>query len=221
MDYYQSYKKDRGYNIASVAGSSLGVQYTDVARANISKAKAAPVRGFIDPDGNEVTIQNMREFCAEHGLNLASMYALSAGKQQQHRGWRHITTYKGNGRGKGFKHTWDGFIDPDGNEVGPFRNLMLFCLRHGLDRMCMKRLYYGEGIQHRGWTHRNARQAQPIIHKVYRGFIDPDGHPIGPISDLGAFCRQHGLDHSGMAGLASGRKPSYRGWIYDPDQDEH
>jgi hypothetical protein len=50
--------------------------------------------------------------------------------------------------------------------------------------------------------------------KTYEGFIDPDDRPVGPITNLAAFCREHGLDKTHMVAVAHGRICSHRGWTY-------
>lgn len=43
----------------------------------------------IDPDGNECIIDNLRDFCKEHGLGQHSkMYAVANGKLKHYRGWK-------------------------------------------------------------------------------------------------------------------------------------
>ncbi|MFQ5857558.1 MAG: GIY-YIG nuclease family protein [Anaerolineae bacterium] len=115
---------------------------------------------------------------------------------------------------------WDGFIDPDGNEV-TITNLYDFCRQHGLDFPSMHRLATGRGKlrSYKGWTHRNSPRQRNYV-KTYDGFIDPDGRPVGPITNLAAFCREHGLDNTHMVAVAKGRIYSHRGWTYDNDRQK-
>lgn len=57
---------------------------------HVSAALAKRIDGFISPDGELVSIENMRSFCREHGLKQSAMYCLARGKQVQHQGWRHV-----------------------------------------------------------------------------------------------------------------------------------
>src|SRR5262249_49580544 len=65
-----------GFNVYPVAGSP----------GNIN---ARSWEGFIDPEGNEIIIQNLFEFCRQRGLNATSMYRLAKGrsKLKSYKGW--------------------------------------------------------------------------------------------------------------------------------------
>ncbi len=157
LDAMRSYEADRGFNICRIAYSSFGVSCTEDKRVSISIAKSITQTGFIAPDGNPVIIENLRSFCLERGLNLASMRALSRGKQIEHQGWRHINAPNrkpGNGKWK----WWRGFVDPQGIEVEPFPSLSIFCKEHNLTRPSMLRLYQGETQSYKGWTYRSEQQ---------------------------------------------------------------
>jgi len=67
-----------GFNIYDVAGSPGDIN-------------AQVWEGFIDPDGNEVTITNLQEFCRQHGLDHSSMIRLAGGqsKLKSYKGWTH------------------------------------------------------------------------------------------------------------------------------------
>ncbi len=120
--------------------------------------------------------------------------------------------------GEANAQVWNGFIDPDGNEV-IITNLHKFCREHGLDHPSMLRLARGHSKlkSHKGWTHRNSPRQREYV-KTYEGFIDPDGNPLGPITNLAAFCREHGLDTTHMVAVAHGRIYSHRGWTYANDR---
>jgi hypothetical protein len=110
---------------------------------------------------------------------------------------------------------WEGFIDPEGNEV-IITNLHAFCRQHGLDFPSMHRLSKGKSKlkSYKGWTHRNSVRQRDYV-KTYDGFITPDGRRAGPITNLAAFCREHGLDNTHMVALVRGSICSHRGWTYD------
>jgi GIY-YIG catalytic domain len=117
--------------------------------------------------------------------------------------------------GDTFARVWDGFIDPCGNVV-TITNLFEFSREHGLDFPSMHRLAQGKSKlkSYKGWTHRNSIRQRDYI-KTYTGFIAPDGNPVGPITNLAAFCREHGLDNTHMVAVAYGRICSHRGWTYN------
>ena len=110
---------------------------------------------------------------------------------------------------------WYGFIDPGGNVV-TISNLTEFCRLHNLDEPSMIRLSQGKSKlkSHKGWTHSNSVRKRPYI-QTYDGFVGPRGCIVGPITNLAAFCRRHGLEKTHMVAVAHGRLISHRGWTYD------
>ncbi|MBS1787873.1 MAG: GIY-YIG nuclease family protein [Acidobacteria bacterium] len=116
--------------------------------------------------------------------------------------------------GDTFAQVWEGFIDPDGNEV-TITNLFDFCRLNGLDFPSMHRLAKGQSKlkSYKGWTHKNSIRKREFI-KTYDGFINPEGRPVGPIVNLAAFCREHGLDNTHMVAVAKGRLNNHRGWTH-------
>lgn len=114
---------------------------------------------------------------------------------------------------------WEGFIDPDGNEI-TITNLFEFCREHNLDWASMHRLASGTSKlkSYKGWTHKNSVRQREYV-KTYDGFIDPEGHPVGTITNLAAFCREHGLDNTHMVAVAHGRSYRHRGWTYENDRE--
>lgn len=185
-----------GFNIYSVAGSPGDVH-------------AQVWKGFVNPDGNEVTIVNLQKFCREHGLNFTSMRRLATGKSKpkSHRGWTHRNSV----RQREYVKTYDGFISPDGRPASPITNLAAFCRVHGLDNTHMVAVAHGRICSHHGWTYVTGRQRPEP--KTYTGFINPDGQRV-LITNLRAFCREHGLNIVHMHGIKSGKRKSHKGWIW-------
>jgi hypothetical protein len=70
---------------------------------------------------------------------------------------------------------------------------------------------------HKGWSHRNSPRKREYV-KTYSGFIDSKGRSADPITNLAAFCREHGLDNTHMVALAHGRIHSHRGWTHENDR---
>lgn len=194
--------REIGFNIYPVAGSP-GDTFVQV------------WEGFIDPQGNEVTITNLEKFCQEHGLNRSSMSRLARGKGKlkSYKGW----THKNSIRQRDYVKTYDGFIDPDGHPVGPITNLAAFCREWGLDKTHMVAVAHGRICSHRGWTHKNGRQrSEP---KVYMGFINPDGQRV-IIANLRAFCREHELHPVHMHQLKNGQRKSHKGWTWRESNEQ-
>jgi hypothetical protein len=116
--------------------------------------------------------------------------------------------------GQGIGRTWDGFRDPSGNPV-TIVNLADFCRRNRLNMTAMRQLFGGQSKlkSHKGWTHVNSVRQREFI-KTHEGFVDPDGRAVGPIRNLAAFCRDHGLNNTHMTAVARGRILSHRGWTH-------
>lgn len=121
--------------------------------------------------------------------------------------------------GGAFVQVWEGFIDPQGNEV-TITNLFDFCRRNNLDFPSMHRLAKGESKlkSYKGWSHKNSVRQRDYV-KTYDGFIDPQGNPVGSITNLAAFCRENNLDNTHMVAVANGRIYSHRGWTYQNDRE--
>lgn len=196
LDLKQSYKRENGFNIFDTAGSPGGtfVQTWE---------------GFFDPDGNEVTITNLFDFCRQNNLDFPSMHRLAKGesKLKSYKGWSH----KNSVRQREYIKTYEGFIDPDGNLAEPIKNLAEFCRKNNLDNTHMVAVAQGRLYSHRGWTYNNNRGNMGF--KTYTGFINPIGQRV-TISNLQAFCRENNLNIVHMRQLIVGERKSHKGWIW-------
>jgi hypothetical protein len=96
-----------------------------------------------------------------------------------------------------------------------FCNLNKFCRVNNLALVCMIRLSHGRSKlkSYKGWTHGNSVRKRAYI-KTCEGFVDPEGHAVGPITNLAAFCREHSLDKTHMVAVAHGRLISHQGWTF-------
>jgi group I intron endonuclease len=197
--------RDMGFNIYDVAGSP-GDMFAQV------------WQGFIDPDGNEVTITNLYEFCRQHKLDFPSMHRLAKGKSKlkSYKGWSHRNSV----RQRDYVKTYSGFITPDARPAGLITNLAAFCRKHGLDNTHMVAVARGRIYSHRGWTYDNDRQNRQKLGlpKTYTSFINPNGHQI-VITNLKAFCREYGLEPVHMYQLISGKRKSHKGWTWRKENE--
>jgi group I intron endonuclease len=194
--------RDIGFNIATVAGSpppGLRAQVWD---------------GFIAPDGKDVTITNLHDFCRKNSLHIGCMQELASGnsRMRSYRGW----THKNSLHHRKHIRTFEDFIDPQGRSVGPITNLYAFCREHGLDDSSMYDVANGKSLSYRGWTYQNNRESKR--EKTYRGFINPEGMQVA-ITNLRGFCREHGLNIVHMRQLISGRQKRHKGWTWREDGD--
>jgi hypothetical protein len=184
-----------GFNVSRVAGST-GDMFAQV------------WEGFIDPQGNMVTITNLHSFCRQHKLDFPSMHRLAKGKSKlkSYKGWTHRNSI----RQRDYVKTYTGFIAPDGRLVVPITNLAAFCREHGLDNTHMVAVAHGRICSHRGWTHKDGRRQ---IVKTYTGFINPKGQRV-IFTNLVSFCRANGLHPVHMHNLISGQRKSHKGWTW-------
>lgn len=56
------------------------------ANKNLEKAHAKVFK-FISPDGKEINVYNLNQFCKDNGLIQSSMSRVASGKHKQHKGW--------------------------------------------------------------------------------------------------------------------------------------
>lgn len=190
-----------GFNISNLACSG-------------SERLARSWAGFIDPNGNEVSIYNLHEFCRKNGLNFTAMRHLFFGnkKLRSHKGWSH----KNNPRKRDYIKTYEGFIDPEGNLIPPITNLAAFGREHNLDNTHLLAVMRGRICSHRGWTHTNSRK--PAI-KIHTGYINPDGQPVS-ITNLVAFCKENKLQVMHMHDIRKGKRKSHKGWTWRPQNEQ-
>jgi len=180
----------------------------------LSRASAAvqPRKGFFDPRGRSVTIKNLHRFCRQNQLTFTAMLQLYHGrsKLKSHKGW----THKNSVRQREYVKTYEGFIKPNGRSAGKITNLAAFSRRHGLIASHMTAVARRRIATHRGWTHKNGREA--LTPKKHCGFIRPDGRRT-VIIDLARFCRENGLSVVHMHELKSGIRKIHMGWTWNPE----
>jgi group I intron endonuclease len=74
-------------SIEKSAAGMRGIPKTPEHRHNISVARR---KHYIatDPDGNEINVIGLQDFCKAHGLNATNMVGVANGRQQLHKGWK-------------------------------------------------------------------------------------------------------------------------------------
>lgn len=110
---------------------------------------------------------------------------------------------------------WEGFIDPNGQPIGPITNLAAFCRERGLEKSHVVGVARGRLCSHQGWTYTSGKQR---MQKFHAGFVNPDGQPV-IMTNLTAKCREHGLHPVHMHQLKNGQRRSHKGWTWRT-QDE-
>ena len=192
IDRCQCTDRKIGFNIYPIAGSP-GDTFVQV------------WEGFIDPNGNEVKITNLFDFCRQHDLDFPSIHRLAKGnsKLKSYKGWTHRNSV----RRRAYVKTYDGFIDPAGQPAGPITNLADFCRERGLDKTHMVAVAN---------SRKNGKQKHKL--KMYTGFVGPDKERV-IVTNLKEFCRENGLSAVHMYQLKSGKRKSHKGWTWREDGD--
>lgn len=109
----KSFKRERGFNVAPIAGSSLGIKRTEEARekmrnriiSDVTRAKIGALRKgkpthpnslraieegrsdwweVTNPEGVTQTVRNLTAFCREHGLSFSAMKNVASGGTGRH-----------------------------------------------------------------------------------------------------------------------------------------
>ncbi len=191
------------------ANRSIGFNIYDTA-GSPGKIRAQVWEGFINPNGSEITITNLYDFCRRNRLDFPSMHRLATGrsKLKSYKGW----THKNSPRKREYIKTYDGFIAPDGCAIGSITNLAAFCREHGLSKTHMVAVAHGRIYSHRGWTYNNDREKLGPS-RTYTNFVNPDGQRV-IITNLREFCRKQELHPVHMHLLISGKRKSYKGWTW-------
>jgi group I intron endonuclease len=169
-------------------------------------------RGFFDPRGQPVIIRNLHKFCRQNRLSFTAMAQLYHGRSRlkSHKGW----THKNSVRQRDYVKTYEGFINPNGKTVGKITNLADFSRRNGLIPSHMTAVARRRIPTHRGWTHKDGREA--LTPKKHTSFIRPDGRRT-VIINLARFCRENSLSVVHMHNLKSGIRRSHKGWTWNPE----
>lgn len=85
---------DHGFNICRDARSALGIKRRPETRQALSETKAHAWAGFVNPQGQPVTITNLWQFCKDNRLSFGAMHALAtgSGRLRSYKGWTHINS---------------------------------------------------------------------------------------------------------------------------------
>lgn len=86
MDMFFTTNPKCGYNIAPIAGSTIGVPQSQKSKNAVIAARS---KTFIvrTPAGVETTIKNLSQFCITHALTSTAMNKVAVGKQRHHKRW--------------------------------------------------------------------------------------------------------------------------------------
>ena len=126
---------------------------------------------IVSPDAEIFEINNLRQFCKNHGLNDSAMIQIAKGKLNHYKGW--LCSYSDSSmpiKTLTQQKEWL-IITPDGEEL-PVSNLNSFCKTHKLDSGCMVKVAQGKFKQHKGY--RCYRTDRPIPTLISEKFSKSD-----------------------------------------------
>jgi group I intron endonuclease len=227
---------NKSYNIVPKAASQLGAKRSEEIRQRFSnywkgrprgphsKQRSARIKARLSkrayiatsPDGIEYTVSILSDFCRQYGLRPTRMRAIARGAGRTHKGWTcRLMNESAEIRQKRLfpPNTRKNYIVtlPTGEEVF-VDHLASFCTQHGLHRQSMSRVATNKRSHHKGYKCRHADDASK--HRPRRRtyiMTAPDGQEL-TISNMAAFCKQHGLNDGSMNLIANGKAKSYKGW---------
>lgn len=148
INFYESYKKDKGYNLVKDVTEigTRGYKYTPEQLEKHVKileekcwSKKRKDFKFLSPEDELVEIHGLRQFCFKNKLHYKSMLNVHSGVNKIYKGWTkyHEDGSKTNLDSKGKNYI---IIQPNGEEI-KINNLNLFCKKnlinsHSLRKGC-------------------------------------------------------------------------------------
>lgn len=185
---------------------------------------------LVDPDNNvvefkkslltEVVLKINEQY--KDSVSVTGLHHVLKGRSKSHKKWRTIENIDYNCSRKGERRVGKFYdvklLSPDGVVYGPIQNLREFCRDHNIDNSShIFNLLAGRTKYIFGWSIFAGSFEKPVTRnaKTYDVKIQsPDGNVYGPIVNLKGFCRDHGLDLSGMQNLIAGKKKTncYKSW---------
>lgn len=146
--YWIAFYTAQGVQLTNLTSGGSGAKPGSAGAKAIGDKAGKTYEGFIDPDGNPLTITNMKRFCDKHGLVRKSMMDVYHGRKMHHHRYGHVSTA---GQAPKNIKLWSGFIRPDGTQEPPFWGLNEFCVKHNLNRARIREVIMGVHRQHHGW----------------------------------------------------------------------
>lgn len=133
-------KNNPGYGgkFAGEKNGMYGKKHSEERKKQISeslKGHSAKTYKLYNPEGEEVIIHNMTQFCKDNNLPPTVMCSVATGKRKHHRGWTIDKNFR-------YKKKFYIVIDPNGKEYFT-ENLTGFCKEYNLSYSSMNHLLYG------------------------------------------------------------------------------
>lgn len=189
LDQYYPLGPERCYNLVPRAGSNQGWK----PRPETIERRAIKLRGQKRTD-------EQRRRMSEAGKSRPPVSEETRQKISFAGTGRRYTRENGT-------RTHDGFVAPDGTEYREVKNLYQFCIMHGLDSSTMAKLGQVNHLSANGWTRIGSKG------RTRFAFVSPDGARYENITNLCAFCREHGIGFQAMSAVFYGKRPHHKGWI--------
>jgi hypothetical protein len=201
----------RGYNIAKVAGSTLGIPCSDSTKEKIAKAHQGKFIGdkssksktitFLSPEGKLVIFPSINLGSRERGLHTSCMAEVARGRRRQYKGW----TCPEAPEWKPMPRCNHVVIDPNGKSYH-VTNIKDFCIKHKLNPPCMRQVLSGKGQkQYKGW------RLKGVDVKTFV-FSSPTGEKH-TVFNIKTFAEDNNLNYSSMRALVCGNQKQHRGWV--------
>ncbi|SRR6266508_150236 len=180
------------YNLAEVAGTNAGVERTAEWKRRISEAQKR--RWARSPELRQQFAAQSKDWHADPANRKRVSERMAK--------------------------TYPGFVAPDGTIYRDITNLQAFCAAHGLNDN-MHKVLRGRATHCHGWVlydddpatiqARLAHARQDMQPRTY-AFIAPDGTEHRNITNVSAFCREHGLRQGLLSAVWRGERPHHKNW---------
>lgn len=151
IDQKQTSDRRHGFNLSPSAKFNYGYRHTKAARIAMARGHAKRWDGFITPEGEIVSIVDLKQFCQQYDLDVGSMSSMAYGEPYQlsHKGWSHVNAAKPRQKYKDLR--W--FIRPDGTREPQPASVQEFCQQYDLNWKAVYKLIKGEYKTHKGWRY--------------------------------------------------------------------
>ena len=182
-----------------------------------------PVKIIISPEGKEVEIINLTDFCKKNNLCMETLRKVLKGEFLQHKNWslcgpEKLLELKEELFEKRYEEKL--FYGPSGKQI-IINCFSTFARKNNLNLHCLRLVYIGEMLQHKGYSvlHPDEvkKEKQKLIDLTIKRTAktvkmkNPEGQ-IMEIYNLVGFCKENGLNPGNMHNVLTGRKKSCKGW---------
>lgn len=201
---------DSGYNIARIAGNTLGIPCSDETKAKIRKKNTGRYVGeksvksktttFMSPDGELIMFPSISIGSKERGLHVSCMAEVARGKRKQYKGW----TCPDGPEWIPAPRCSHVVLDPKGNEYH-VTNIKDFCKEHKLSIGAFRMMLSSGQAQHKGWR-------LPGTDVKTFHLRDPNGEKH-TVFEIKSFAEDNNLSYTAMRAVVCGNQKQHKGWM--------